>query len=113
MTYTESYTANFGTKTGDSTEVHGGARIGTDIKWMSFTVQPTLSGSVFKIVNQTPPVPFPDAIGARGAGKLNIIWTNNFSTWIEAHASGFAGNQNQQVLGSQTIGASGGLRYTW
>jgi hypothetical protein len=42
VTYTEVYTANFGTKLLDSTEVHGGMRVGTEMKWMGFTVQPTL-----------------------------------------------------------------------
>jgi hypothetical protein len=30
VTYTQAFDANFGTQTGDSTEVHGGARFGTE-----------------------------------------------------------------------------------
>ena len=122
LTYTELYTANFGTKTGDSTEVHGGARIGTEMKWMGFTVQPSLSGAVFKIVDQSGIVATPGTIpgtgvavpvgavtdtglGGRGSAKINVIWTDHFSSFLEGHGSGIAG--------SQTIGASAGLRYTW
>jgi len=115
VTYTDTYTANFGTKIGDSTEVHGGARIGTEIKWMGFTVQPTLSGAVFKIVDQSPAVGpvLSDQLGGRGSGKLNIIWNNAFSTYIEAHGSGIAGTKTLGFVGTQTYGGSGGLRYTF
>ena len=57
VTYTELYTANFGTKFGDTTEVHGGGRVGFETKWMGYTVQPVLSGQVFKIVDSNLPVP--------------------------------------------------------
>jgi hypothetical protein len=39
VTYTDLFTANFGTHIGNSTEVHLGGRVGTEMKWMGFTVQ--------------------------------------------------------------------------
>jgi hypothetical protein len=114
VTYTEVYTANFGLKTGDSTEVHGGGRIGTEMKWMGFIVQPQLSGAVFKIVDQTPVIgPVTDQLGGRGSGKINVIWNDHFSSYLEAHASGIAGTKTIGFIGTQTIGASGGLRWTF
>jgi hypothetical protein len=115
VSYTETYTANFGTKTGDLTEVHGGARIGTEMKWMGFTIQPTLSGAVFKIVDFSPAVAasVSDQLGGRGSGKINVIWTPNFSSWIEAHGSGIAGTKTLGYVSSNTYGASGGVRYSW
>ncbi|MBN8990988.1 MAG: hypothetical protein J0H42_22305 [Rhizobiales bacterium] len=115
VSYTETYTANFGTKTGDMTEVHGGARIGTEMKWMGYTIQPTLSGAVFKIVDYSPAVAasVSDQLGGRGSAKINVIWTPNFSSWIEAHGSGIAGTKTLGNLSTNTYGASGGLRYSW
>ncbi|MBT1512025.1 autotransporter outer membrane beta-barrel domain-containing protein [Bradyrhizobium sp. SRL28] len=121
VTYTEIYTTNFGTKTGDNTEVHAGARIGTEMKWMTYTIQPQLSGAVLKIVDQSgvglvgggaipglPPVvgaAVADTLGGRGSGKINVIWTPNFSTYVEAHAT--------SLSGTTTVGGQAGLRYTW
>ena len=123
VTYTEAYTANFGTKLADTTEVHGGARIGTEMKWMCFTVQPTLSGAVFKTVDSNTlmlaaPASPPGLLGGRGSGKINVIWTSNFSSYIEAHGSGVASTKTNQLplpnpFATQTIGAQAGLRYTW
>ncbi|SHL08662.1 hypothetical protein SAMN05444159_4956 [Bradyrhizobium lablabi] len=131
VTYTELYTANFGMKTGDSTEVHGGARIGTQMKWMGFVVEPQISGAVFKVVDQSgivaapglPPgfggVPVAVAgvtetgLGGRGSAKVNVIWTDHFSSYFEGHGSGVAGTKTQGFVATQTIGGSVGLRYTW
>jgi hypothetical protein len=127
VTYTEVYTANFGTKLLDTTEVHGGARIGTEMKWMGFTVEPTLSGAVFQVVAwnaSTVPLgllvpaaaaaPPPGLLGGRGSGKINVIWTQNFSSYIEVHGSGTAGTKTIPFVGAtQTIGAQAGLRYSW
>ena len=129
VTYTEVYTANFGTKLADTTEVHGGARIGTEMKWMGFTVQPSLSGAVFKTVDSnisTLPIVAavaaagapPGLLGGRGSGKINVIWTPNFSSYIEAHGSGLASTKTNQLplanpAATQTIGAQAGLRYSW
>jgi hypothetical protein len=128
VTYTEVYTANFGTKLADTTEVHGGARIGTEMKWMGYTVQPTLSGSVFKVVDANVALgpfvgPIPAAavaagtLGGRGSAKVTVLWTSNFSSYLEFHGSGTA-NSSLPPPGfnppsTSTIGAQAGLRYTW
>jgi hypothetical protein len=124
VTYTELYTANFGTKVADTTEVHGGGRVGTEMKWMGFTVQPTLSGQVYKIVDarnagligpNIPAVPLVFAnLGGRGSAKITVLWTQNFSSYLEAHGSGTAGTQNTGFNpATQIYGAQAGLRYTW
>jgi hypothetical protein len=124
LTYTEIYTANFGMQTGNSTELHAGGRVGTEFKWMGYTVQPQLTGAVFQNVAQSgtvagaapggPPVAGASGtggVGVRGSGKINVIWTSNFSSFIEAHGSGVAATPT--MVGSQTIGGSGGLRWSW
>jgi hypothetical protein len=124
VTYTEAYTANFGTKIGDATEVHTGGRVGTEMKWMGFTVQPSLSGAVFKIVDQNgvgaggpgaiPAIGMAETgLGVRGSGKINVIWTPHFSSYLEVHGSGVNGTKTVGFVATQTAGAMGGLRYTW
>ena len=129
VTYTELYTANFGTKFGDTTEVHGGGRVGFETKWMGYTVQPTLSGLVFKIVDSNFPAPgvsipgprsprqFESNLGGRGSGKITVIWTPQFSSYLEVHGSGTAPPTSVSrwppILSVQSYGAQGGLRYTW
>lgn len=122
VTYTEVYTSNFGIKLLDTTEVHGGGRVGFDTKWMGFTVQPQLSGAVFKIVDANagaivPGFAFgvpPDALGGRASGKITVLWTPQFSSYAEVHGSGIAGTKTVPgVAAVQTYGAQGGLRYTW
>jgi hypothetical protein len=121
VSFTETFADNFGTKTGDSTELHGGARIGTEIMWNGIRVQPSVSGAVFTIVHQsgagatTGPGGAPLAgsgstsqegdVGGRGSGKLNFVWSNSFSSFIEVHGSGIANTTD--------IGGSGGLRWTF
>jgi len=125
VTYTELYTANFGTKTGDSTEFHAGARIGTEMMWMGFKIQPQISGQVFKNVAQSgvlagavPGLPVAlvstDAgLGGRASGRINVIWTPNFSSFLDAHGMVLAGTKNVGFVGTETIGGSAGMRYSW
>jgi hypothetical protein len=115
-TYTDFYTANFGMWTGSSTEVHGGARVGCEFMFAGVKLQPSISGAAFEIVNVSggggvAAAGLPNVVaqlnklGGRGSGKINFIWTDSFSSYIEAHASG--------VAGTQTVGVQGGLRYTF
>lgn len=132
VTYTEAYTANFGTKIGDATEVHGGVRSGFETKWMGYTVQPSGSAAVFKLVDQNGAglggiaglpivngVANPNAgitdvgYGVRTSGKINVIWTDNFSSFLEAHGAWVNGLRHVGFIGSQSYGMMGGLRYTW
>ncbi|MBW7971841.1 autotransporter outer membrane beta-barrel domain-containing protein [Bradyrhizobium sp. BR 10289] len=124
VTYTENYTANFGAKTSDSTEVHGGARMGFETKWIGYTIQPSWSVVAMKIVDQSGVgavggiglvpgaggIPVPAAastqtLGGRASAKVNVIWTQAFSSYLEAHAT--------EIAGTTTAGAQAGLRYTW
>ncbi|MGX4801642.1 hypothetical protein [Bradyrhizobium guangdongense] len=117
VTYTETYTANFGTKTGDSTEVHGGARFGFETMWNTVRVQPSLTLAAFSIVSQTGvaggvgagglPIAATGTgdVGGRASGKLNFLWTDKFSSFIEAHGS--------TIKGTDAYGTSGGLRWTF
>jgi len=120
VTYTEGYTANFGAKISDTTEVHGGARFGTEVKWIGYTVQPTLSASVYQTVDSSAvgvagPIVPPSVIGFRSSGKVTVIWTPSFSSFLEVHAIGMTG-PSKPILGfstTQTTGAQAGLRYSW
>jgi hypothetical protein len=129
VTYTELYTANFGTKFGDTTEVHGGGRVGFETKWMGYTIQPVLMGQVYKIVDSNFPVLFnpnlpaftviQSNLGGRGSGKITVIWTPQFSSYLEVHGSGTAGTDTRRVNplvpnnALQVYGMQAGLRYTW
>ena len=59
-----------------------------------------------------------DMYGIRGSAKMNVIWAENFSSYLEVH--GTATSQQQQAnfanlatSSLQTIGVQAGLRYTW
>ena len=83
---------------------------------------PTLSGAVFKIVEQSG-ITTPGGVvaiggadtglGGRGSGKINVIWTQNFSSYLEAHGAWVNGIKHVGFVGSQSYGMMGGLRYTW
>jgi len=121
MTYSEGYTENFGTKLSDTTEVHGGARFGTEMKWMTYTVQPSVSVFAYQITDSSAlgvvgPIIPTSAIGYRGSGKIAVIWSPSFSSYLEVHAIGPAGGPSKPIVGystTQTTGLQAGLRYTW
>ncbi|OPY97112.1 hypothetical protein A5906_37310 [Bradyrhizobium sacchari] len=124
VTYSESYTANFGSKTGDSTEFHGGTRAGFETKWLGFTVQPSISGQYYRIVDSSGAgviggtVPVATAIGTygyRGSGKINVLWTPQLSSFLEVHGSSITVPSSPAVnsLGTSIVGTQAGLRYTW
>src|SRR5262249_22231427 len=115
----------------DYTELHAGARAGTEIKWMGFIIEPTIAGSIFRIVDNSfstafaggilPAIPNP-AFGFRGSGKITVLWAQNFSSFLEGHVCGVDGIKAQpiptlaflQSSGAlQTTGAQAGIRYTW
>jgi Autotransporter beta-domain len=117
---TQTFNADFGAQTGDSTEAHGGVRVGTETVWNGVRVQPSISGAPFSIVSQTGgggqigpggnPIPGAGGVatgqvGGRGSGKLNFLWTETFSSYVEAHGSGIAG--------TTAYGAMGGVRWTF
>ena len=126
VTYMETYTANFGTKTGDATELHVGGRMGGEWNWIGYKVQPQISGQVFKNVSQSgvlagaaPGLPGALAgtdagLGARGAVRFNVIWLPNFSSFLDIHGSTVGSTLTSNTLvGTQTVGGSVGMRYSW
>ncbi|MDO9385022.1 MAG: hypothetical protein Q7T86_19420 [Hyphomicrobiaceae bacterium] len=121
VTYSEGYTANFGSKISDMTEVHAGARVGTAMRWMDFIVQPTVSASAYQITDSnalgfTGPIIPQSVIGYRASSRVAVIWTPNFSSYLEVRASGMAGGPTKPIPTysmTQTTGLQGGLRYTW
>ena len=118
LTFSEAYLDSFGAETGHSTEVEGGARIGTETVWNGTRVQPSLTGALFSMVDESgtaaaigagggavglgnPPT---GVVGGKGSGKLNFLWTDHFSSFIEAHGS--------DIAGISDIGGQVGLRWT-
>jgi hypothetical protein len=122
VSYAELYNGNFQHKVSDGTEVHGGMRFGTEMTWMGFTVQPTLSGTVFKVVGQSGLVTSElvdqhwvvvnpaGAFGFRGSAKMTVLWTPSFSSYLDIHGSTIS---NPTTVGNQIFGVQGGLRYTF
>lgn len=119
-TYSQTFTADFGTQTGDSTEVHGGARFGTETIWNGVRVQPSLKLEAFSMVAQSGVGAIatgggafiPSAslfatgqVGGRASGKLNVLWTPTFSSFVEAHGT--------DISGFSSYGALGGFRWTF
>ncbi|MBB4381967.1 hypothetical protein SAMN05216573_102466 [Bradyrhizobium sp. Rc3b] len=121
MTYSEGYSENFGTKISDTTEVHGGARFGTQMRWMDYTVQPSVSLFAYQITDSSAlgvvgPIIPTSAIGYRGSGKIAVVWSPSFTSYIEVHAIGPASGPSKPLAGyspTQTTGVQAGLRYTW
>jgi hypothetical protein len=124
VTYTDAFSSGFGTEAADYTELHAGARVGTEMKWMGYTIEPQLSGAVFKVVdyNVDNAILAPSIIpanpnlglGGRGSAKITVLWTSNFSSYIEAHTSAISGtNTALGITGMQTTGGQVGMRYTW
>lgn len=124
VSYTQAFSANFGTQIGDSTQVSGGARFGGDTNWNGVRVQPSLTLEAFSIVEQTTsagvvtPITLPPgvagsvgsgvptgAVGGRASGKLNVLWTPTFSSFFEAHGS--------VISSTDAAGVSAGLRWTF
>src|SRR5262249_35724959 len=93
VTYSQTFTSNFGNQTGDSTDVHGGARFGTETNWNGVRVQPSLKLEAFSVIAQSGVGAIPVSsgvfvpsaglfktgeVGGRASGKLNVLWTPAF-----------------------------------
>lgn len=122
VTYSEIYNGSFSAKTGDSTEIHGGARIGTEMTWMGYKVQPTVSAIAFRIVDSNlgigGGIGSTGMYGIRGSAKMNVLWTQNFSSYLEVHGTATSQQQQANIFNIassslQTIGVQAGLRYAW
>jgi hypothetical protein len=125
VTYTQLYSANFGTETGDSTEVHGGARFGSEMDFSGFRVTPQVSAVAFQIVDATGALApgmaaiagaaagTNESLGVRTSAKINVNWTPHFSSYAEVHNSYLPPDLTHGVPSLSTTGGQVGLRYTW
>ena len=84
---------------GHSLRLQGGARVGTDLMYGTVKVTPTLQGLAFGDVNvETPRLAGTTFVGAtdegflwgKGIGKVNVQWTDKFSTSVEGEVRGRA-----------------------
>jgi hypothetical protein len=105
-----------GFEDGHTWRVQGGVRIGTTYDWNGVKVEPTLTGLAYSDVEIQGGTVAQAAGGllvptdqgkvfGQGIAKLNFLWTNNFSSYIETEVRGREG----------VLGAAGraGLRYTF
>jgi hypothetical protein len=114
FTYTTYSLDTVGFVDGHTWRVQGGARVGTELTYGSVKVTPSLQGLVFSDVEvQTPVAAGTVFVGAtdegylwgKGIGKVNVQWTDKFSTSVEGEVRGR----------SDVIGYAGRLmaRYTF
>ena len=88
-----------GALSGDVTLVQGGVRFGTEVNWNGILFQPTFTGIAYSNVHESAggvPVAViaPNDEGqvwGRGAVKLNFVFNNNISAFIEGNIRGTNG----------------------
>ena len=98
--------AGLSSVSGHAWEVHGGARIGTEVLWNNgVRVQPSLEGLAFSPFDSSPSSPLDNHVGGRGSAKVNFLWNSNFSSYIEGHIVG--------IENTSGYGGTLGLRVTW
>jgi hypothetical protein len=99
---------------GNIRRFQGGARIGTDVTFKTIRVEPTLTGLAYSDVNVETIHPMGTAfignsdkgyLWGKGVAKVNVVWTDKFSTSLEGEARGRA-----DVFGYATRLMA---RYTW
>jgi len=122
VTYGEQFNGSFAEKASTSTEIHGGLRFGTETRWMGYKVQPTVSAVAFKVVDQSGAaiqiwnptlqnmVNPAGAVGVRGSAKMTVLWKENFSSYLDFHASTMSSPDMSNI---QVLGVQGGLRYSF
>lgn len=117
VNYSEAYLANLSGRVGDTTDVRGGLRVGSEFKWMGYTIQPTISGMLVQVVDANGPLGpvAKPGLGGRGSGKLNVLWSSNLSTYAEIHGGVVGGATvfNFVQPDTNSFGGQLGLRYTW
>jgi Autotransporter beta-domain len=104
-TYTQTRTKIFDSQDGHSTEIQGGARIGTEVMWNGIRAQATLTATAFSPVSETPTTAQTGHLGGRAVAKWVFLWSDRFSSFIEVHAKAIEGSTSQ--------GATGGLRWSF
>lgn len=97
--YTRTYSPVAFTTIGHTLRFQGGVRAGTEWAWGTAKVQPTIMGLAYEDVSiKTPTIPPAIFIGlndqgyvwGKGVGKLNVQWTDKFSTYVEGEIRGRA-----------------------
>jgi hypothetical protein len=105
-----------GFEDGRTWRVQGGARVGTSYDWNGVKVEPTFTGLAYSdvevrggtVAQAAGALVIPTDEGkvfGQGIAKLNFIWTDNFSSYVEGEVRGREG----------VLGAAGraGLRYAF
>ncbi|MCL2717148.1 MAG: hypothetical protein FWD68_22070, partial [Alphaproteobacteria bacterium] len=122
VTYGEQFNGNFADQCATTTEVHGGLRLGAETRWMGFKIQPTLSAVAFKVVDQSGAatqiynralsemVTPAGSVGVRSSAKMTVLWKENFSTYLDVHASTISSPDMPNI---QILGVQGGMRYSF
>jgi Autotransporter beta-domain len=105
FTYTQTNTKIFDSQDGHSTEIQGGARIGTEVMWNGIRTQATFTATAFSPVSDTPTTAQTGHLGGRAVAKWVFLWSDRFSSFIEVHAKAIEGSNSQ--------GTTGGLRWTF
>jgi hypothetical protein len=88
-----------GAGSGQTTLVQAGARFGTEVMWNGIRVQPTFTGLAYSNVSVDPggvavAIPIPTDEGqlwGKGVAKLNFVFNNQFSAFIEGNIRGTNG----------------------
>jgi len=99
VSFSESFFSTAGASSAQSTLIQGGARFGTDVRWNGILVQPTFTGIAYSFIHESVggipsvvAVPTDEGqLWGRGAAKLNFIFNNNFSAFIEGNIRGTGG----------------------
>jgi Autotransporter beta-domain len=97
---------------GETLLVQGGARIGTEVMWNGVRVQPTFTGLAYsnvlvRVGGIAPVAGAPTDEGqlwVKGAAKLNFLFTDHFSGWVEGNVRGTSGTVDAIGAGVQ-VGA--------
>jgi len=94
--YTQSDLNVIGFEDGHTTRLQGGARFGTEWTHGTVKVQPTLTGIAYSDVILVAPHPPGAAVPGieegklfgKGSLKINFVWTDKFSTFVEGEVRG-------------------------
>lgn len=99
VTFTQTTFDAVGAVHGESTQVQGGARIGTEVLWNGVRVQPTITGLAYSnvhistggIVGGVAAGTDEGQVWGKGALKFTFLFTDQFSAFIEGNVRGTSG----------------------
>lgn len=102
------------TSDGNTRRFQGGARVGTEFNYGTIRIEPTVTGLAYSDVNVETIHPMGNGytglsdkgyLWGKGIGKVNVVWTDKFSTSVEGEARGRA---DVFAYGARVM-----ARYTW